>query len=117
MSEHQPARASVASTSYPQGLLKDVQGVSLEVSWHVSTSFQHGIQGSFLLCEGESYIEERPESSQEIKVADAFWTLCLLALGLVKQLDLFALSGEKMQWHSPVKGTAVSSLPRSQERE
>lgn len=72
MSEHQPARASVASTSYPQGLLKDVQGVSLEVSWHVSTSFQHGIQGSFLLCEGESYIEERPESSQENKVADAF---------------------------------------------
>lgn len=67
MSEHQPPHASVASTSYPQGLLKDVEGVSLEVSWHVSTSFQHSIQGSFLLCEGVFYIEERPESSQENK--------------------------------------------------
>lgn len=81
MSEHQSAHASVASTSYPQGLLKDVEGVSLEVSWHVSTSFQHSIQGSFLLCEGESCIEERPESSQVCEI----------------QVDLLALSGEKMQ--------------------
>lgn len=72
MSEHQPAPASVASTSYRQGLLKDVEDVSLEVSWHVSTSFQHSTQGSFLLCEGESCIEETPESSQENKLADAF---------------------------------------------
>ena len=57
MSEHQPAHASVASTSYPQGLLKGVEGVSLEVSWHVSISFQHSIQGSFLLCEGEHPID------------------------------------------------------------
>lgn len=44
----------MASTSYPQWLIKDVEGMSLEVSWHASKSFQHSSQGSFLLCRTET---------------------------------------------------------------
>lgn len=58
--------------------------MSSDVYWHTSKSLQCNSQSSFLLCESESRVKERPGSSQQDKLADALWTRCPLALGLVK---------------------------------
>lgn len=49
-----------------------------------SKSLQCNSQSFFVLCEGESRVKERPGSSQQDKLADALWTWCPLAPGLVK---------------------------------
>lgn len=102
-----------ASASYPHRLLKDVDGVSMEISWLASKPVQHSSQSSFLLCGRKTGKSQRGKLAVQcplnrVPFGSRSWEI---------QLYPFALTGERVHATKPaVKCTAMSSWAKRQER-